>query len=103
MQGFAGLAVALLIGCSVFVGLRLLAVHRRTGGSPELMLGLMLLLSVGVGYPCSIMSLRAADLATARILNIVSALAVNGGYCLLYLFAARVFRPDSAWARVLSR
>src|SRR5215471_8087419 len=101
MQAFAGLGVALLIGCSIFVGLRLLAVHRRTGGSPELMLGLMLLLSVGVGYPCSIMSLRITDLALARVLNIISSLAVNGGFALLFLFAARVFRPESAWARML--
>lgn len=102
MQAFAGLAVALLIGSSIFVGLRLVLLHRRTGGAPELMLGLMLLLSVGVGYPCSIMSLRVTDLVLARSLNIISSLAVNGGFSLLFLFAARVFRPESAWARTLS-
>ena len=103
MQAFAGIAVALLIGSSIFVGLRLLAVHHRTGGTPELMLGLMLLLSVGVGYPCSIASLRVADPVLARSLNITSSLAVNSGFSLLFLFAARVFRPESAWARTLSR
>ena len=103
MQAFAALSVVLLITASIVVGLRLVALHRSTGGGPELMLGLMLLLSVGVGYPLSIASLRVTDLTLARSLNVISALAVNGGFSLLFLFAARVFRPESAWARTLSR
>src|SRR5688572_12907348 len=102
MQAFAGLAVVLLIVASSFVGLRLLALHRRTGGAPELMLGLMLLLSVGVGYTSSIAAQRVAEPALGRSLNIISAIAVNAGFSLLFLFAARVFRPESGWARTLS-
>jgi hypothetical protein len=102
MQAFAGLAVGLLIVASIFVGLRLLALHRRTSGAPELMLGLMLLLSVGVGYALSISSHRVPELELARTLYMFATIAVNGGFMLLFLFTARVFRPKAAWAHALS-
>jgi hypothetical protein len=102
MQAFAALAVGLLIVASIFVGLRLVALHRRTGGAPELMLGLMLLLSVGVGYAVSITTSRMAATELTRPLHMISSLAVNAGFSLLFLFAARVFRPEAAWAKALA-
>jgi hypothetical protein len=101
MQAIAGAAVALLVGVSIVVGLRLLALHRRSGAVPELLLGLMLLLSVGVGYPLLIAAHRAGPDAV-RPIFIVSTLAVNAGFALLFLFTWRVFRPEQGWGRALA-
>ena len=101
MQALAGAAVALLVGVSIAVGLRLLALHRRSGGAPELLLGLMLLLSVGIGYPLLIAADRAGEDAV-RPLFVVSTLAVNAGFVLLFAFTWRVFQPDALWSRALA-
>jgi hypothetical protein len=101
MQALAGAAVGLLVVVSIVVGLRLLALHRRSGGAPELLLGAMLLLSVGLGYPLLIAADRAGP-AAVRPLFIVSTLAVNAGFALLFGFTWRVFRPDAGWARALA-
>jgi hypothetical protein len=61
----------------------------------------MLLLSVGVGYPLLIAADRAGP-GSVRPLFIVSTLAVNAGFALLFVFTWRVFRPDAAWARALA-
>jgi hypothetical protein len=75
--------------------------HRRTGGAPELWLGMMLLLSVGFSYPARM----AADYGPrewAGELMIVSHLTVAAGFCFLFVFTRRVFRPDSGWAGALA-
>ena len=101
MQALAGAAIALLVGVSIAVGLRLLALHRRSGGTPELLLGLMLLLSVGVGYPLLIAASRAGE-DSVRPLFVVSTVAVNAGFVLLFTLTWRVFQPDTSWARALA-
>ena len=101
MQALAVAAVAVLVAVSIGVALRLLALHRRSGGAPELLLGLMLLLSVGLGYPLLIAADQAGP-ASVRPLFIVSTLAVNAGFVLLYAFTWRVFHPEAAWARALA-
>jgi len=101
MQALAAAAVALLVSVSIVVALRLLALHRRTGSAPELLLGLMLLLSVGVGYPLLIAADRAGP-GSVRPLFIVSTLAVNAGFALLFAFTWRVFQPEARWARALA-
>ena len=63
MRALAAAAIGILVGASILVAARLIALHRRTGAAPELLLGAMLLLSVGVGYPLMI----AADRASARM------------------------------------
>ena len=100
-QLFATVAVGVFILASIVIGLRLLHLHRRTGDSPELLLGLMLLLVVGVGYPATIAA-QFAGPGTARALAIVSGLTLNSGSALLFLFTWRVFRHEEAWARSLA-
>ena len=98
---FAAVAVGVFISASVLVGIRLLSLHRRTGDSPELLLGLMLLLVAGLGYPAAIAS-RFAGPAAVRPFIIVSNLSMDAGSALLFLFTWRVFRPEVAWARSLA-
>lgn len=100
MRALAGLSILLLVATSVGVGVRLLISWRRTRGLPELLLGGMLLLTVGVGYPGLILSSRGGDWAAP--LYVVSNLAVNAGFALLFLFTWRVFRPERAWAKGLA-
>jgi hypothetical protein len=101
MQVLAAAAIGLLVAASIAVGFRLLALHRRSGAAPELLLGLMLLLSVGVGYPLLIAADRAGPDAI-RPLLVVSALGVNAGFGMLYVFTWRVFRPQALWARLFA-
>jgi hypothetical protein len=98
MQALAGLAIATLVIVSIAVGIRLLGLHRRSGELPELLLGLMLLLSVGLGYPLRILSMRVAP-ETANLLLAISSLAVAVAYSCLVVFTRRVFRPDSLAGR----
>jgi len=99
MQVLAGISIALLIGASIGVAVRLLRLHRRTGALPELLLGAMLLLSVGLGSTLRLAGTRVgAEWASA--LTLVSVLAIAVGFSLLYVFVWRVFRPEAAWARI---
>jgi hypothetical protein len=101
VQTLAGLAIATLVVASIVVGIRLLALHRRSGEAPELLLGLLLLLAVGIGYPLKIVS-EQVDVATARPLLAVSALSVALGFTCLLAFTWGVFRPHSGWARAVT-
>ena len=101
MHALAGIAIAVLVGTSILVAVRLLLLHRRTGGWPELMLGAMLLLSVGVGYPMSIAATRAGHDWAATFQGIAF-VGVACGFSLLFVFTWRVFRPEARWARVLA-
>lgn len=100
MQIVAAAAIALLIGSSIFVAVRLLLLHRRTGGLPELLLGWMLLLSVGVGYPLRIAVDRGGDGVDAFLAG--SHIAISVGFSLLFLFTWRVFRPQNTLARLFA-
>jgi hypothetical protein len=98
MQAFAGAAIGLLVLISLAVGLRLIALRIRGGGSPELLLGLMLLLTVGIGYP-GLIAVERASSEWARPLYVVANGCVNAGFAMLYVFTWKVFRPDSGLAR----
>lgn len=101
MQGIAGLATFLMILASAAVGVRLLALHRRTGGAPELLLGTMLILTVAVGYSLMI----AASLlggAWASTFQMIAMVATAAGFSLLLAFTCRVFQPRARWAHVLT-
>ena len=97
MQAFAGIAVLVLVGVSLVVGLRLCARWRRGGGAPELLLGLMLFLTVGVGYPAMIAATR-VDPSLARGAYVLGSVCVSAGFALLYVFTWRVFRREAWWA-----
>lgn len=101
MQALAGVAIATLLIVSVAVGVRLLTLHRKTGGMPELLLGLMLLLSVGLGYPLKIAATR-IDPGVAGPVVAVSSLVVAVGFSCLVAFTWRVFRRDAEWARAVA-
>jgi hypothetical protein len=99
MQSLAAAAIGLLIIASILVALRLLMLYRRTGAWPELLLGGMLLLSVGVSYPLRI-AVRASH-EWAGTLLVTSEIAVGVGFSLLFVFTWRVFRPQATWARIV--
>jgi hypothetical protein len=101
MQGIAAIAIGLLVVGSIVVGVRLLILHRRTGAAPELLLGGMLLLAVGVGYPLMIATPRVSP-ASADMLQVISSLAISVGFSLLFVFTWRVFQPQAAWARAFT-
>jgi hypothetical protein len=101
MQGIAALGTGLMILASVAVGVRLLALHRRTGGAPELLLGAMLLLTVGVGYPLMIAGSLVGG-ASAGTLQLIAMVATAAGFSLLLTFTCRVFQPQARWARILT-
>jgi hypothetical protein len=101
MQALGAAAVGLLVAASIVVGFRLVALHRRSGGAPELLLGLMLLLSVGAGYPLLIAASRVGP-DWVRPVFIVSTLCVNVGFAMLFAFTWRVFRRDAAWGGALA-
>jgi hypothetical protein len=98
---FAFTLVFIAVGFAV--GVRLLALWRRTGGLAELTLGLGLFLIVGIGYPVILVGLTAAQssLGTeARALMIVASALMNVGWMGVWIFTWRVFRPDSGVARL---
>jgi hypothetical protein len=101
MQAIGALATGLMILASAAVGVRLLALHRRTGGAPELLLGTMLLLTVAIGYTLMIVSSVAGG-AWASTLQMIAMVATAAGFSLLLAFTCRVFQPNARWARALT-
>lgn len=97
------LATLSFVGVGGAVGVKLLLLARRTRQLPELTVGLGLFLVALVGYPLSLASL-APDLSpgVAKLLFGAGTLATAVGSASIYVFTWRVFRPDAAWARVLS-
>jgi hypothetical protein len=101
MQSLAATGIGVLIVVSMLVASRLLLLYRRTGGWPELLLGAMLLLSVGVGYPLMIAASQSGPTWSGRFV-IVSQLAIAVGFSFLFAFTWRVFRPQATWAWMLA-
>lgn len=101
MEAFAALAIGLLVVISLVVAVRLLRLRLQGGGTPELLLGAMLLLTVGIGYPALIAAGR-AQAETARVLFALSNVGTNGGFALLFVFTWRVFRARERWAALLA-
>lgn len=97
----AGLAITTLIAVSVFVAVRLLLMHLRTGAAPELLLGIMLLLSVGIGYASGIAANRTSPELAAGF-QAISDAAIGVGFVPLFVFTWRVFRPETVWAAALA-
>ena len=101
MEAFAAVAIGLLVVISLIVAFRLLRLRMQGGGTPELLLGAMLFLTVGIGYPTLIAADR-APMAWSRALFALSNVCTNGGFALLFVFTWRVFRAQERWAAVLA-
>jgi len=87
---------------SLVLGLRLLALSRRTRQLPELTMGLCLLLMGGLGYPFAIVGRAVTALPNdVRGLALGSAALCNTiGFAALSIFTWRVFRPASIAAEL---
>jgi len=92
---------------STAVGVRLLLLWRRTRELPELLLGIGILLTAGIGYGLMIGS----SLARLALPDAVPALAIasaagwllhHTGVVLVIGFVVYVFRPRARWARLLA-
>lgn len=93
-----GTVVQLL--ADLVVGVRLLALARRTRKLPEAAFGLAFVLLGGVGYPLSIAA-RSGAVASPELAGTLLAaglLAQNAGCAALYVFLWRVFRSRETWA-----
>ena len=89
-------AVGTLFVVWIVTGVRLIRLARQTQRSPELLLGLALLLQAGIGYPISVLAPYAGD--AAPFVWLVSSSCSNGGMGLLFAFTALVFHDRSRWA-----
>lgn len=101
MQIIAGISFVGLIGASLVVGARLLALARRTRQAPEWALGTNLVLVMGVAYP-GMIAMEADlgwSLAVERAAMVGLNVVLNTGFLLIFLFTAHVFRPRAAWTR----
>jgi hypothetical protein len=93
---------------AIVIGMRLLALARRTGGKPERLLGWAFQLTAGWGYCVLIFSIiaRAAmdaiDHPLGQAVTAIGWLAHNIGVVCWLRFNVSVFRPDSAWAKWLA-
>jgi len=99
--GILSLVAMALTG--VVVGVRLLALGRRSGQQPELLMGLGLLLVAVVGGPMAAIGRTPALVATplGDALLGIGLLATQLGIALFAAFTCRVFRGDSLWATLL--
>jgi len=100
MEGLAALGGGVLVLASLVVGLRLIALARRTRGLPELVMGLGLFLMGGVSYPLTVVAFQAESLGIpARSALVAAYMVLNGlGMTALAYFTRRVFRPRAPWA-----
>jgi len=100
MESLAALGGGVLVVASLVVGLRLIALARRTRGLPELVMGLGLFLMGGVSYPLTVLAFEAEGLGLPlRSALVAGYMALNGlGMTAIALFTHRVFRPRSPWA-----
>lgn len=94
------------VAVTLAIGARLLLLARRTGGRPELLLGLGLPLTGGVGYGLLVGAslAREAGFEAPGLLaaaTTVGKLAHDAGVVLVLAFVVQVFRPGEAWARAL--
>ncbi len=101
LLGILSLSAMALSG--VGVGLRLLALGRRTREQPELLMGLGLLLVAVLGAPLAAVGRLPGMLGTAPgdFLFALGLAATQLGIALFCAFTSRVFRRDALWATLL--
>lgn len=99
-MGWLAVGTIVQLVADLAVGLRLLALARRTRRLPEAAFGCAFVLLGGVGYPLAIVA-RAGLVDSperAGTLLALGLLAQNAGCSALYVFLWRVFRPREAWS-----
>lgn len=103
LDGFVLLSTIAYILVGLVVGVRLLRLSRRTGGFPELALGLAECTLCGAVPPLFLLAqlLPGPDLLV-RAASLGGNLAIAIGYSVMILFTWRVFRAREAWARWLA-
>jgi len=102
LDPFALLSVGVFSVSSLAVAVHLLVLARRSGGSPELLLGSSFLLTLLGNATITVVlgrDIGSGDLRTHVIQ--AAATAVNAGFILAAIFIALVYRRQTAWARVL--
>jgi len=100
MESFAAVGGGVLVVASLVVGLRLIALARRTRELPELVMGLGLFLMGGVSYPLTVLAFHAESLGIpARSALLAGYMVLNSlGMTALACFTRRVFRPRAPWS-----
>ncbi|MCG8592450.1 MAG: hypothetical protein MJE66_24425 [Proteobacteria bacterium] len=93
----------------IAIGIRLLALARRTGGAPERRLGLGIMLTSGCGYMVMVIAAMLGEIAPDRAnLSYAYALWLLGAFChnlgvlAILAFILSVFRPHETWAKGLA-
>lgn len=103
LQLLAGIGMAVFMGVSMLVGVRLVRLARRTGEGPELLIGVALISMAPISFPLARLSFAlqgsAPYLAAGLLAFSVAGLALGG--CCAAELTRRVFRPGSGVARAL--
>jgi hypothetical protein len=88
---------------SLVVGLRLLALARRSRQFPELALAIETLVLPALGYPLLLLAVLLEELSLPGVAPVyfVTLSAMMVAISMNYFFTWRVFRPGSAWALVV--
>ena len=103
MRAFGIVSLAMMATSGVIVGLRLLALGRRTRQQPELLMGLGLVLVAVLGGPLAFVGRLPALVATplGDGLFALGLASTQTGIALFCVFTWLVFRRDSLWATLL--
>jgi hypothetical protein len=103
MLGFVSVSILVYIITSLFVGIRLLTVARRTRGVPEFIVGMGFLMVGGSGYPLSAISGYGVKIVGEVLFPAYAVghvVTILGIFCFV-LFTWKSFRPQAGWARAL--
>jgi hypothetical protein len=105
MELFAAVGFGSFVTASLVVGLRLLALARRTRELPELAIGTALFVGGGLGYALVVaaFALRAFPAPLVPVALVAGSFGTALGAGALALGVQRIFRPGAVWARVLWR
>jgi hypothetical protein len=101
IASLAGLAA--FVAASFVVGTRILMLAARTRRLPEVTIGASLFLAGGIGTALAILPQLLPSLGpdTSYIVYELGSITSHVGFCLLFVFVWRVFRPRVPWAAVL--
>ena len=95
------LSIATLSLVATVVGIRILLVARRTHGTPELALGVMLLSLGAFSIPLNSAGRALASVEVSQLFSVASSLASAVGIAALFVFTALVFHRGQRWAQAI--
>jgi hypothetical protein len=104
MQVLAGITFLLVIASSLLIATKMLLLAHKTRALPEFILGLLLFLVCGLGYPVAVANQALRESLTPGVsfsLTVISMVCINAAFALVFVFTWKVFRPAEAWARNL--